>query len=74
MVFTALKTGEAGHSRGTLVQGVGRIAGPLMASAALHLGDDTGHWPLFLTLGLVYAVAPLSIGCVWSKLELDPDS
>uniref|UniRef100_A0A7S3B3U9 Major facilitator superfamily (MFS) profile domain-containing protein n=1 Tax=Haptolina ericina TaxID=156174 RepID=A0A7S3B3U9_9EUKA len=57
-----------------LVQGVGRIAGPLMASAALHLGDDTGHWPLFLTLGLVYAVAPLSIGCVWSKLELDPDS
>jgi len=55
-----------------LVQGAGRISGPLLASATFHLGSF-GHWPLFLTLGLVYATGPACLGCVWSRLTLDLD-
>jgi len=54
----------------SLVQGAGRIAGPLLASATFHVGSF-GHWPLFLTLGLVYAMGPALLPCAWNKLVLD---
>mmetsp|Transcript_26883 Transcript_26883/g.68375 ORF Transcript_26883/g.68375 Transcript_26883/m.68375 type:complete len:100 (+) Transcript_26883:1658-1957(+) len=55
------------------VQGFGRIAGPLLASAAFHVSDGAGHWPLFLCLAFVYATGPCAMVTVWRKLTLDLD-
>ena len=51
-----------------LVQGVGRIAGPLMTSALLSY--DGAHWALFGSLFAVYALGPLCMPCVWPKMVL----
>ena len=54
-----------------LMQGIGRVAGPLLASSAFHLSDGAGHWPLFICLGLVYSMGPLAMTTVWPKLTLE---
>jgi len=54
-----------------LVQGVGRIAGPLMTSALLDF--DEKHWALFGSLFAVYALGPLGMPLVWSKMVLSKE-
>jgi len=57
-----------------VLQGIGRITGPLLASSTLHVsGGAAGHWPLFSLLACVYAMGPITMIFVWRKLLLELD-
>ena len=54
-----------------LVQGLGRIAGPLMTSTLLDF--DEKHWALFGSLFAVYALGPFAMPFAWSKMVLSKE-
>ena len=52
-----------------LASGVGRIAGPLLTSAA----DQMSHAFLFVVLFSIYASGPVALAYVWPKMRLNLD-